>query len=230
ALVPPVGSAAAPVGAPLALAPGRGAVPATRRPRVTALQGRVDGALAEIDPGVAQHGSVDSLHASRLYLMQYAPGLTMPAIAQAHADWGARYPDRPAPAVAAPAPKIRIGYVSPDFRAHPVGFFLEPVLANHDRSAFEVVCYANTANPDWKTERLMAHADHWVWTTGLDDAALAQRIQADGIHILVDLAGQTFGNRLPVFARAPGPGPAAWAGYVGPPGRPATATWISRSR
>ncbi len=217
-------------GAALALAPGRAEVRANRATRVLAMQGRADEALAEISDVVAQHGGVDSLHASRLYLMQFVPGLTMPVIAQAHADWGARHPDRPVPGVAAPAPKMRIGYVSPDFRAHPVGFFLEPVLANHDRSAFEVVCYANTANPDWKTERLMAQADHWVWTTGLDDAALAQRIQADGIHILVDLAGHTFGNRLPVFARRAAPVQATWAGYVGTTGLPAMDYLISDSR
>lgn len=210
--------------------PGRAEVRANRASRVLAMQGRAEEALAEVESVLAQHPDVDSLHAARLSLMQYVPSATMPAIAKAHADWGARYPDRPATAVAAPAPKLRIGYVSPDFRAHPVGFFLEPVLANHDRSAVEVVCYANTANPDWKTERLMRHADAWVWTTSLDDEALARRIQEDGIHILVDLAGHTFGNRLPVFARRPAPVQATWAGYVGTTGLPAMDYLISDSR
>ncbi|WP_448208502.1 O-linked N-acetylglucosamine transferase, SPINDLY family protein [Azospirillum sp. sgz302134] len=216
--------------AALALAPGRPEIRANRASRVLTMQGRAEEALAEIEGVLTQVPNVDSLHASRLYLMQFVPSLTMPAIAKAHAEWGARHPDRPAPPVAAPSPKLRIGYVSPDFRAHPVGFFLDPVLANHDRTGHEVVCYANTANPDWKTERLMQHADGWVWTTGMDDDALEARIRADGIHILVDLAGHTFGNRLSVFARRPAPVQVTWAGYVGTTGLPAMDYLISDSR
>ena len=214
----------------LALDPGRAEIRANRATRALAMQGRADEALAEIDSALALFPDADALHAARLCLMQVQPGLTLPQIAKAHADWGARHPDRPPPAVPAPAPKLRIGYVSPDFRAHPVGFFLEPVLAHHDRTEFEVVCYANTAAPDWKTQRLIDHADQWVWTTGLDDEALAERIRADGIHILVDLAGHTAGNRLPVFARRAAPVQATWAGYAGTTGLPAMDYLISDAR
>lgn len=210
--------------------PSRAEVLSNRATRVLSMQGRVKEALREVGRAVTLHPAADSLHTARLYLMQFDPGLSMAQVAQAHADWGARYPDRPAAAVAAPAPRLRIGYVSPDFRAHPVGFFLEPVLANHDRSAVEVFCYANTANPDWKTDRLKGLADHWIWTTAMDDAALAARIQADGIHILIDLAGHTFGNRLPVFARRAAPVQATWAGYVGTTGLPAMDYLVSDSR
>ncbi|MBP2292124.1 O-linked N-acetylglucosamine transferase, SPINDLY family protein [Azospirillum rugosum] len=210
--------------------PGRVEVRANRATRVLAMQGRAEEALAEIEAVLQTHPDVESLNSSRLYLMQFVPSLSMETVAQAHGMWGSRFRHAPIPAVAAPAPKIRIGYVSPDFRAHPVGFFLEPVLANHDRSAFEIVCYANTANPDWKTERLMPLADGWVWTPGMDDEALAARIQADGIHILVDLAGHTFGNRLPVFARRAAPVQVTWAGYVGSTGLPAMDYLISDSR
>lgn len=210
--------------------PARAEVLSNRATRVLSMQARLPEALRDLGRAVALHPAADSLHTARLYLMQFDPALTMAQVAQAHADWGARYPDRPAAPVAAPAPRLRIGYVSPDFRAHPVGFFLEPVLANHDRAAVEIFCYANTGNPDWKTERLKGLADHWRWTAGMDDSALAGQIRADGIHILVDLAGHTFGNRLPVFARRAAPVQVTWAGYVGTTGLPTMDYLISDSR
>ncbi len=214
----------------LAVDPARAEVWANRSTRALMMQGRMTEALAGVERALRLHPAADSLHTARLFLLQYDPGRTMAQVAQAHADWGARYPDRPAPAVAAPAPRLRIGYVSPDFRAHPVGFFLEPVLAAHDRSQIEAICYANTANPDWKTERLRGLADGWVWTAGMSDGDLADRIRADGVHILVDLAGHTFGNRLGVFARRAAPVQVTWAGYVGTTGLPAMDYLISDHR
>jgi protein O-GlcNAc transferase len=210
--------------------PARAEALANRATRALALQGRLGEALVAVERALRLHPGADSLHTARLYLMQFDPVRSMAQIAQAHADWGARHPDRVAASVAPPAPKLRVGYVSPDFRAHPVGFFLEPVLAAHDRESVEVVCYANTANPDWKTERLRALADGWVWTAGLSDAELTARIRADNIHILVDLAGHTFGNRLGVFAQRAAPVQATWAGYVGTTGLPAMDYLISDSR
>lgn len=110
--------------------------------------------------------------------------------------------------------RLRIGYVSPDLRRHSVAYFLEPLLANLDRSKFEVVAYYNYAAADEVTVRLRALFDAWVPTVGLDDQAMAERIRADGIDILVDLAGHTDGNRLPVFARRPAPVQATWLGYL----------------
>lgn len=217
-------------GAALAIDPARAEALANRATRVLAMQGRLAEALDGIDHALSHHPEADSLHAARLLLMQYDPGRTMAQVAHAHAAWGARHPDRPLPAVAAPAPKLRIGYVSPDFRAHPVGYFLEPVLAAHDRESVEVVCYANTANPDGMTERLRALADGWVWTAGMGDDELAARIRADGIHILVDLAGHTAGNRLGVFAQRAAPVQVTWAGYVGTTGLPAMDYLISDRR
>ena len=86
-----------------------------------------------------------------------------------------------------------------------MSFFIEPLLAAHDHSQFEITCYAEVANPDAVTERFKRHADRWRSTVGLCDAAMADLIRADGIDILVDLAGHTAGNRLLVFARKPAP-------------------------
>lgn len=114
---------------------------------------------------------------------------------------------------AAPRQRLRIGYVSPDFRAHSCRYFLEPLLAHHDKAAVEVFAYAEVKLEDALTARYKRHADHWCSTVGMSDDALAQRIRDDGIDILVDLAGHTSGNRLPVFARQPAPLAVSWLGF-----------------
>ena len=111
-----------------------------------------------------------------------------------------------------PDKRLRIGYVSPDLCAGSVGYFIEPVLTAHDRAALDVVCYANVRRPDQVTARLQALGHAWRDVTALDDNALAERIRADGIDILVDLAGHTAGNRLETFARKPAPVQVTWIG------------------
>jgi protein O-GlcNAc transferase len=109
--------------------------------------------------------------------------------------------------------RLKIGYLSPDFREHSVAYFVEPLLKGHDRQAVEVFCYAEVKRPDAVTGDLRKLADHWLVTVGLSDEELAERIRADGIDILVDLAGHTGNNRLQVFARKPAPVQVTWLGY-----------------
>jgi predicted O-linked N-acetylglucosamine transferase (SPINDLY family) len=94
-----------------------------------------------------------------------------------------------------------------------VAHFLEPVLRQHDRAAVEVFAYAEVVVPDAVTARLRGLVDHWRPTVALDDDDLADQIRRDRIDILVDLAGHTAGNRLPVFARKPAPLQMTWLGY-----------------
>jgi protein O-GlcNAc transferase len=112
-----------------------------------------------------------------------------------------------------PERRLKVAYVSPDFRRHSTRHFLEPLLANHDHEGFEVFAYAQLDQEDEFTARYRSQVDHWLNTSGLSDDALAERIRADGIDILVDLAGQTKGNRLLVFARQPAPVSVSWLGY-----------------
>jgi protein O-GlcNAc transferase len=104
-----------------------------------------------------------------------------------------------------PDRKLRIGYVSPDFRGHSVSYFLEPILAHHDRSQFEIIGYAHLIEPDGHTWRLRAQLDQWRETSGKTNDEVAEQIRTDRIDILVELAGHTGGNSLPVFARKPAP-------------------------
>lgn len=109
--------------------------------------------------------------------------------------------------------RLKVGYVSPDFRKHSVRHFLEPLLSHHDKRVVEVYAYAEVAQEDAVTARYKSYVDHWICTIGLSDEALAKRIRADGIDILVDLAGHTAKNRLGVFARKPAPVSLSWLGY-----------------
>jgi predicted O-linked N-acetylglucosamine transferase (SPINDLY family) len=123
--------------------------------------------------------------------------------------------------------RLRIGYVSPDFRRHSVSYFFEPLLAQHDRALVEVTCYAEVARGDAMTERLQGLSDHWCNTVGMSDAQLAQRIYADGIDILVDLAGHTGKNRLRAFTFKPAPIQCSYLGYFATTGLAAMDYWLT---
>jgi predicted O-linked N-acetylglucosamine transferase (SPINDLY family) len=103
--------------------------------------------------------------------------------------------------------------VSADFRRHSVAYFVEHVLAAHDRSRFDVWCYATQEKYDAVSERIRSSVDGWVDAGSLSDEELSARIAEDGIDLLVDLSGHTAGNRLPVFARRPARVQATWLGY-----------------
>lgn len=112
-----------------------------------------------------------------------------------------------------PVRRLRIGYVSPDLRRHPVSAIFAPILAAHDRSRVEVTCYYNFAGEDVVTLRLKSLAERWRPVAGIDDDTLCEQIRADHIDILVDLAGHTANNRLLAFARRPAPIQVSWLGY-----------------
>jgi len=116
---------------------------------------------------------------------------------------------------------LRVGYVSPDFRQHPVGLFIRPVLELHDRSCIEAHCYSNSGKEDDVTRALMASGARWRSIAGAGDDAAAEVIHRDRIDILVDLAGHTTDNRLALFARRVAPVQATWLGYLNTTGVPA---------
>lgn len=137
----------------------------------------------------------------------------------AHRDFAARFAPPPAQAAAALFPprspgRLRVGYVSADFRAHAVAAFAAPLLERHDRSRFEVTAYYNAFTEDEVTQRIRAGTEHFVIVAGLTDDELARRVRQDGIDVLVDLSGHTAGNRLLAFARRAAPVQATWLGYV----------------
>jgi len=125
--------------------------------------------------------------------------------------------------------RLRIGYVSPDFYRHAVSQFIRPVLENHDREQVEVYCYAEVHHPDEVTTCLQQQADVWRSTVGLSDEQVAQMIHADGIDVLVDLAGHSHADRtrLKALTWKPAPVQAAYLGYFATTGLAAMDYWIS---
>ena len=116
--------------------------------------------------------------------------------------------------------RIRIGYISPDLRTHPVGTLIRPLLALHDRTRFTVCCYANCME-DALSHALRAAADAWRNIQGMPAEEVAARIRADEIDILIDLAGHTQNNCLPVLAHRPAPVQVTGIGYFNTTGLPA---------
>ncbi|HXC07429.1 MAG TPA: tetratricopeptide repeat protein [Steroidobacteraceae bacterium] len=117
-----------------------------------------------------------------------------------------------------PARRLRIGYVSPDFRDHCQSLFTIPLLSRHDHAAFEIFCYSSVERPDDLTRRIQGLADHWREVRPLDDEALASVVRDDGIDILVDLTMHMAGGRPLLFARRPAPVQIAWLAYPGTTG------------
>lgn len=142
----------------------------------------------------------------RRYLESLAPE-RVKAIIPAEFD---RSPDR----------RLKIGYVSPDFRQHSVCYFIEPAIAGHDRRAFEVYCYSDVERPDHKTDFLRSAADHWQDIRGLNDDSVSALIRQDKVDVLVDLVGHFANNRLRVFAQKPAPVQIAYLGYPATTGLP----------
>jgi predicted O-linked N-acetylglucosamine transferase (SPINDLY family) len=163
-------------------------------------------------PGFAQ------AHSNLLFALQYDPGVEPAELLREHRRWTEQhaahlFPPEVPQLGGDPDAVLRIGYVSGDFRAHPIGYFIEPALANHG-PGFHVTCYADDAVADDVTARLRQLPDRWRSTAGLSDADVADLVRADRIDILIDLAGHTAGNRLLVFARKPAPVQASWIGYL----------------
>jgi len=180
-------------------------------------QGKLDEAVAAYRRAIGIKPDLAEAHSNLLFCLNYDDKLTNDHLFAAHREWDERYGQR-APTFTTydndrdATRRLRIGYLSPDFREHSVAYFVEPLLRGHDRQNVEVFCYADVTRPDSVTTRLQGLADHWLVTVGLSDQQLAERIRTDGIDILVDVAGHT-GNRLLVFARKPAPLQVTWLGY-----------------
>ncbi len=171
------------------------------------------------DRAVALRPKEPAFASRRLSRLVYRGDLSPEEVAAEHRAWGAAVAAATEP-VARPAwdgaigRSLRVGYVSPDLRRHAVATFLEPILSAHDPRAVEVICYSNAARPDAVSERLAALVSHWRDISTQDDDAAAAQVVADGVDLLVDLAGHTARHRLTLFARRPAPVQATYLGYA----------------
>ncbi|HUA57026.1 MAG TPA: tetratricopeptide repeat protein [Candidatus Sulfotelmatobacter sp.] len=190
---------------------------------VLSQQGRHAEALAALERAVALAPDDANAGSGLVFALHYQPEVAPQEIARRHVAWAERHMDALGAGashanVPDPSRRLRVGYVSPDFRWHAVSDFLLPLLAHHDRTQVEIACYAEVVRRDARTDEFEALADRWRVTAGLGNERVAAQIRDDGIDILVDLAGHTLGNRLAVFARKPAPLQLTWLGYPGTTG------------
>ena len=161
----------------------------------------------------------DSMLGSNLLVhLHYLPEIDSHILFEEHKRWGKIHAplDKARKShdnIPEPDRRLRIGYISPDFREHSVTYFFEPILDGHDHQAVEVYGFGSVAASDKITERLKSKFDHYRNIYGLDDEKVARMIEQDKIDILVDLAGHTAGNRLAALAYKPAPILVTYLGY-----------------
>lgn len=181
--------------------------------------GRHKESFDQLERVVALTPDVPFYHSEMLFTMHNHPECDAEEIARRHRAFGvcfetplksswhphANVPDRER--------KLRVGFVSADFRRHSVGYFMADLLAGLQGGTLELVAYSSGGKHDDLTERIKPFFAVWRDCKMLSDDALAAQIRADGIDVLVDLAGHTLGNRLLTFARRPAPVQATYLGY-----------------
>jgi len=172
--------------------------------------------LVELRPGSSVAGS------DLLLALHYVDGVGRHELLEEHVSWAERHakplyaaarPHHVAEDERDPERRLRVGYVSPDFRDYPAARFFEPLLAGHNRAKFDVFCYSDVSQPDAVTARLRAYGDVWRDIAGIPDERVAQVIGQDQVDILVDLAGHMANPRLLLFARKPAPVQVTYIGY-----------------
>jgi len=187
-------------------------------------QGQLVEAERHFSRALALRPSYDRAHSNWLFTQHYAAGQSMAGLRQAHEAWSKCHLQDVKPqtfSVTSKVSPVIAGLVSPDLYYHPVGVFLLPWLANHDRQRLRLIIYRDGGPHDWLAEQINAKADRYRTVSALDDPSLAKQIREDGIAILIDLAGHTAGNRLKLFARRAAPIQVSWLGYSSTTGVPA---------
>jgi protein O-GlcNAc transferase len=183
-------------------------------------RGYIDAAIEELRVACGLSASYIQAQSSLIMAQHNSDRISPEEIAVTIREWGSRFSiEHPASAAvavldgAARPERLRVGFVSGDFRTHSVAHFFEPILDSRDRSGFTYVLYSNFHGQDAVTQRLRANADDWRDVWRLTDDALIELIRGDRIDILVDLSGHTAFNRLAVFARRAAAVQVSYLGY-----------------
>jgi predicted O-linked N-acetylglucosamine transferase (SPINDLY family) len=191
---------------------------------VLADQGRLEDAVTAYRSALHFKPDAADIHSGLVLTLHYLPSYDARSIRDECARWNQQHAEplkkliQPYANSRDPERRLRVGYVSADFREHVDSFFTIPLFSNHDHDQFEVICYANVPQPDAVTKRLRGYADVWRSTIGLSDQEVAELVRTDGIDILVDLEMHSVNNRLLMFARKPAPVQLAWLAYPGTTG------------
>jgi predicted O-linked N-acetylglucosamine transferase (SPINDLY family) len=190
---------------------------------VLKMQGRIDEAIAHYHKTLELQPAAHAVHSNLLLTLNAHPRSDAGLLAD-HVAWAQRHAMRwPAPARfdldPNPDRRVRVGFVSADFRRHSVSSFFQSLLAE-PRETWEAICYSNVMHSDAMTAQLRAMADGWREVAGISDEQMTQMIRDDRIDILIDLSGHTADNRLLVFARRAAPIQVNYLGYPNTTGLP----------
>ena len=163
-------------------------------------------------------------HSNLVYTQVFCPGYDAQALYEEVRRWNQQHAEplakfiRPHLNDRSGDRRLRVGYVSPNFRNHAESYFTLPLLSAHQHQNFEIFCYVNEVSSDEITARLRSYADVWRNIAGLSDEQVADLVRRDRIDILVDLTMHMAGNRLLAFARKPAPVQVCWLAYQGTTG------------
>lgn len=186
--------------------------------------GRIEEAIESYTRTIRKFKNYPEAHSNLLFCMHYSARHDALTIRDAHVRWNQNQAKRLMPSQLKhpnhrdPHKPLRIGYVSADFRNHPVARFLLPLLQNHDKKLFEIHAFMCSRERDHETSRLQSSADHWHDISSASDEEASSLIRRNQIDVLVDLALHSAGNRMLVFARKPAPVQVTWLAYAGTSG------------
>jgi predicted O-linked N-acetylglucosamine transferase (SPINDLY family) len=182
------------------------------------LIGHMPEAVAHIKKVIDLESGSTVAQSNLLLYLNYCSDVSSDELYYYHRKWGNTFsitpknqlnfsnfpdPDRP----------IRLAYISPDFRGHSVGYFIEPALMQYHPGQFEIYCYAHVPTPDQTTVKIQKHVNKFTMIHTMDDQQVASQIQKDGIDILVDLAGHTANSRIRVMTYQAAPIQINYLGY-----------------
>jgi predicted O-linked N-acetylglucosamine transferase (SPINDLY family) len=182
-------------------------------------QGRIEEALASYRRAIELNPRHPNAHDNLLYVLHDSDRVTPAELFEAHRSWAAEHAEPLTRAAKTldndrtPDRRLKIGYLSADFRDHPVARFLWPLIEQRDRANFEVACFSGVEKLDSVSHKYRAAVDEWHDVAPMSDEQLAEHIRSRQIDVLVDLAGHTQGGRLLTFARRAAPVQLTYLGY-----------------
>jgi protein O-GlcNAc transferase len=180
--------------------------------------GRLIEAIDSYRHGIRLRPDLADFHSNLIFSLHYHPAYDAETIREELRRWNERHGDRLREFIQPhhnrdPRRRLRVGYLSPDFREHALGRNLLPLFREHDHGQFEIFCYSHTVREDSLTEQFRQNADQWRNIVSLSDSQAVDLIRKDRIDILVDLALHSANNRLLIFAHKPAPVQATYLGY-----------------
>ncbi|MBK9991767.1 MAG: tetratricopeptide repeat protein [Verrucomicrobia bacterium] len=177
---------------------------------------RLQEAIASYGEALDRQPDHHEARSARLLTLNYLPAQNRQEIFDEHLTFGRLVNPQATPQqifITNTSPRLRVAFLSPDLRNHSIAYFIEPLLRHLDQTQFEIILYHDHFQVDAMSERLRSYATLWRNFVGQTNAAVEKTIRSDAPDILIDLAGHTGFNRLPLLARQVAPVQISYLGY-----------------